>query len=197
MILSSPLENAVVLVIDAQNDFLSPGAPYACINAEQTISNIAAFLQAARQQRVPVIYTREAHAPNGQDYGLEAVIGEPPHCVTGTSGFEIVRALSPQTNDAIIDKTRYDGFLGTPLELLLHSYGKPTLFITGFTTNACVLYTAMSAFQRDFPVLVIADCVSGTSRDYHELGLNTMRSISAEIVVSLKTAIHILPTREE
>ena len=196
MTFSSPLQNAVVLVIDAQNDFLSPGAPYTCINAEQTISNIAAFLQAARQLKVPIIYTREAHASNGCDYGLEAAIGEPPHCVKGTSGIEIVQPLNPQSNDAVIDKTRYDGFLGTPLDLLLHSYGQPTLFITGFTTNACVLYTTMGAFQRDFSTHVIAECVSATSREYHELGLNTLRSISSEIVISMQTALQLMNARE-
>jgi nicotinamidase-related amidase len=194
---STPQTRAVVLVIDAQNDFLAPGAPYACINAGQTIANIASILYIARHNQIPVIFTREAHAPDGRDYGMEALIGEPPHCVTGTTGIEIIDPLKPRENEAVIDKTRYDGFLGTPLELLLHHYGRPTLFVTGFTTNACVLYTTMSAFQRDFPVHVIEECVSGTSLAYHELGLNTMRSISPEIVISLQTAIQILKSSEK
>ncbi|MCD4671837.1 MAG: cysteine hydrolase [Anaerolineaceae bacterium] len=189
---SFPQKSAAILVIDAQNDFLSPGAPYSCINTQQTITNIAAMLHLARQQKIPIIFTREAHAPDGRDYGMETIIGEPPHCVTGTPGIEIVEPLTPLENEAVIDKTRYDGFLGTPLDLLLHSLGRPSLFVTGFTTNACVLYTTMGAFQRDFPVHVIEECVSGTSQKNHELGLNTMRSISDEIMISLQTAIQLL-----
>lgn len=189
-----PKPHAIVLVIDAQTDFLSPGAPYSCINSDQTIANIATFLNEARRAHIPVIYTREAHAPDGRDYGMEAVIGEPAHCVTGTPGIEIVSPLTPLPNEAVIDKTRYDAFLSTPLDLLLHSFGHPTLLITGFTTNACVLYTTMGAFQRDFQVHVITECVSGTSLAYHELGLNTMRSISEEIVISLQTALSMLKT---
>lgn len=193
---SPPQPRAVVLVIDAQNDFLAPGAPYACIHSQQTIANIAAFLKAARQLSLPIVYTREAHAPDGRDYGLEAVIGEPPHCVSGTPGIEIVDLLTPLPHETVIDKIRYDGFLGTPLAWILHAWGRPTLFITGFTTNACVLYTTMSAFQRDFPVHVIAECVSGTSQAFHETGLNAMRSIAPEIVISMPTALQMLKSSE-
>lgn len=178
-------KSAAILVIDSRNDFLSTGEPYSCINTQGTIPSIVSLLELARQrQNIPIIFTREAHAPDGRDYGMEAVIGTP--------GIEIVEPLTPLENEAVTDKTRYDGFLGTPLDLLLHSLGRPSLFVTGLTTNACMLYTTMGAFQRDFPVHVIEECVSGTSQKNHELRLNTMRSISDEIMISLQTAIQLL-----
>ena len=177
---------AVVLVIDAQIDFLAPSAPYPCVNAHLVVANIAQVIKAARGANIPVIFTREAHSPSGTDCGMEFVEGAPPHCVVGTPGFEIVPELKPLSGEFIIDKLRYNAFLGTHLDLILNLIGRPTLFITGLTTNVCVHYTTAEAFQRDYQVHVIRECVSATSDKKHRTGLRMLEFISKRIVIDLE-----------
>lgn len=176
--------NLVLLVIDPQRDFLDHDAPYRCINSGEILSNIREILQSAREAGMPIIFTREAHNPDGNDYGMEAQIGQPPHCVIGTKGFEIVSEISPAPNEIVINKRRYDAFLGTPLDMYLRKFDNPTLYVAGFTTNVCVHYTAISAFQYDYRVRVLKDCVSATSKEKHETGLRMLEFISHDLVSS-------------
>lgn len=182
----NPSAKAALMVIDAQKDFLSPQAPYQCVNSTQVIDRIARAIQMARKHQIPVIFTREVHAADGNDYGMEAEIGEPPHCIAGSAGMEIVDELKPQFGDIVIDKRRYSAFLHTPLEARLNRLGNPELFITGFCTNACVYCTAIDAFQLDHRVRVIEECVSATSHSNHQMGLAMLRAIWKGLVVSLE-----------
>jgi nicotinamidase-related amidase len=139
-------------------------------------------LQKARELGASIIFTREAHLKDENDFGLELEIGQPPHCVVGTEGFDIVSELSPLPNEIVIDKKRYDAFLGTPLDIYLRSHENPTIYITGFATNVCVHYTAVSAFQYDYRIKVLQDCVSATSQEKHEMGLRMLEFISPELI---------------
>ncbi len=177
---------AVVLVIDAQVDFLSSDAAFPSLNADMVVENIRRVINAARKANLPVIFTREVHDPNGLDYGLELESGGSIHCVEGTPGVEIVPELHPLPGEYVIDKRRYNAYLGTDLDRILVSFGHPTLYITGFTTNVCVYCTAVEAWQRDYPVRVIQDCVSGTSKERHLAGLQMLNFISRKIVINLE-----------
>ncbi len=177
---------AVVLVIDVQVDFVSQTSPYPCVNADKVVSNIAQVIRVAREANIPVIFTRESHSPSGMDYGMEYIEGAPAHCVEGTPGIEIVPELKPLPSEFVIDKRRYNAFLGTHLDMILNLFGRPTLFITGLTTNVCVQYTAAEAFQRDYQVHVIRECVSATSDEKHTTGLQMLGYFSKRIVIDLE-----------
>jgi ureidoacrylate peracid hydrolase len=46
----------------------------------------------------------------------------------------------------------------------------------GVVTNICVETTIRSAFMRDFPVTLLADCCAAASRRLHELSLEVLSS---------------------
>jgi len=46
-------------------------------------------------------------------------------------------------------------------------------------SNVCVLWTVGHAFQLDYHVRVIEDCVAGTSPGEHEASLLIMRNLTA------------------
>ena len=51
-----------------------------------------------------------------------------------------------------------------------------TVVLMGINTNTCVLNTAFSAFNRDFQVVVISDCVASMyGEDLHVLGLENVK----------------------
>ena len=98
------------------------------------------------------------------------------HNLQGSIGTEIIPALKAETDYVINNKKRLDCFFGTDLETLLRTLGTETVVLTGINTNTCVMNTAFSAFNRDFQVIVISDCVASMyGDDLHVLGLENVK----------------------
>jgi nicotinamidase-related amidase len=169
----------LLLVIDMQYDFMEPSAPCYNIGAEATVEPTARLIDAFRRDRLPIIFTREAHRPGRVDAGLESDpdYQTPAHTVEGTRGFEIVEALRPAPGELVVDKRRYSCFLGTELELLLHLDPVDTLVICGVSSDICVHWTSGEAFQRDYHVRVVEDCTAGTSLADHDASLLILRNL--------------------
>ena len=62
--------------------------------------------------------------------------------------------------------------------MLLNGLGVRTLLLTGVCSNICVLWTAGEAYQLDYHVRVIEDCVAGTSPSEHAAALTIMRPLT-------------------
>lgn len=98
------------------------------------------------------------------------------HNLEGSVGTEIIPELKAETDYVINNKKRLDCFFGTDLEILLRTLGVDTVVLTGINTNTCVMNTAFSAFNRDFRVVVISDCVASMyGDDLHVLGLENVQ----------------------
>jgi len=168
-----------LLVIDMQHDFVDLDAGCYNVGAEHTVAPTAASIAAMREAGRPVIWTMEAHRPSGVDGGLEnsADCVFAPHTVEGTRGIEVVPELAPGPDDLVVRKRRYNCFLGTELDLLLKALRIDTLIVTGVSSDVCVHWTVGEAFQRDFHVRVLEDCVAGTSLEDHEASLLIMRNL--------------------
>jgi biuret amidohydrolase len=196
-----------LLVIDMQHDFIDPEAGCYAPGVEAIITKIGTVLSAARAAGIPIIFTQEAHRPGRVDSGRELDSGTgasypggsddspvPEHCVEGTRGIEIIDQLAPLAGEFRITKRRYSCFLGTDLELLLGNLGVETLLVTGVDSNVCVLWTVGEAFQRDYYVRVIEDCVAGSSDEEHQAAVMIMRALtmgkqkveSAHVVTALE-----------
>jgi biuret amidohydrolase len=181
---------AALLVVDMQHDFLDKDAGCYAPGSEEIVPRVWQLVDAAREAGLPVIFTQEAHRPGGVDAGREADPGAgagypgggpdspvPAHCVEGTRGIAIVEELAPIPGDLLISKRRYSCFLGTDLDLLLRNLGVETLLVTGVDSNVCVLWTVGEAFQRDYHVRVVEDCVAGSNPEEHEAALLIMRTL--------------------
>ncbi|HLH85793.1 MAG TPA: isochorismatase family cysteine hydrolase [Thermoplasmataceae archaeon] len=164
------------IVIDMQNDFVHPDGYVARKGGDVTpvigtVQKIKSLLLELRNRSVRVIFTRTIHyqysdskvwlsrsAEKIRDSGI---------CRPGTWGSEIIDELRPQENDIVIVKHRYDAFLGTDLEIILHSQGIENLLVVGTQTNACVDSTARHAFMIDINTIIVSDCVSTPDKDLH------------------------------
>ena len=76
-----------------------------------------------------------------------------------------------------MDKVRFDAFQWTSLEPLLRGLNINDLVVCGVVTNLCVETTIRSAFMRDFPVTLLADCCAAQTRRLHELSLEVLSSL--------------------
>jgi nicotinamidase-related amidase len=149
-----PTRTALV-VIDMQNDFVSPGGKLLVPDAEATIPAIHGLVTLARANRMRVVYSQDTHRDDDPEWRIW-----PEHAREGSWGWEIVDALAPAEDETVIRKVRYDAFYATPLDHLLRLWGVDTLVICGTVANICVHYTAASAALRWYDVVIPRDAVS-------------------------------------
>lgn len=102
--------------VDPQADFMLPGGKLYVPGAEKIIPNIARLVDQARQSRVLLISSADAHQADDPEFQHW-----PPHCVKGTAGAELIpeaRAASllviPNQRDFV-----FPGNLGAFQQILL------------------------------------------------------------------------------
>ena len=177
-----PLETdrgqTAVLLVDMQNAFASTGGmlDLAGIDvkpAAAAVANARLVVDAARDANVPVIYLVMGYPPDQSTAGGEdspnprkeialCLMRERPELrgkllTIGTWDFQIVDALAPARSDAVITKSRYSGFAGTPLDALLRSCGIRTLLMAGIVSNVCVESTLRDAYFHEYWPVMIED----------------------------------------
>ena len=126
-----------------------------------------------------MVFTRHLYRPGRADEG-RALKGNSPALAgvdglqAGTWDAEVVAELGWGPGDLTVDKVRFDAFQWTSLEPLLRGLGVTELVVCGVVTNICVETTVRSAFMRDFPVILLADCCAAGTRRLHELSLEVL-----------------------
>ena len=184
--ISLPAGKTAVIVVDMQNDFVRKGGSLLVPAAMETVENIRNLLEKARKAGVKTIYTQDTQIENDPEFDIW-----PRHCVKGTSGWEIIDELKPQSRDLICQKNRYDGFYGTWLDHFLGRIWKiEHLVIVGTVSNICVLHTAASAGLRWYHVVIPADGISALTEFDQALTLHQVSSLYTGHVLKSFNAIH-------
>ena len=97
------------------------------------------------------------------------------HNIEGSPGTQIIPELYREGDYVIDNKKRLDCFYGTDLRQLLDYLGIRNLLLMGINTNTCVLNTSFTAFNFDYRVVVLSDCVASMyGDDLHVLGLQNV-----------------------
>ena len=188
-------ERYALLVVDMQNGFCHPDGSFPRIGrglegALDAVAKAAMAVAQARAADVPVIFTRHVYRPGRPDEGAALTRNSPELAgvaglADGTWDAEVCAELGRGPGDLVVDKVRFDAFQWTSLEPLLRGLGVTALLICGVVTNICVETTARSAFMRDFPVTLLADCCAAKTRRLHELSIEVLSSYELAEIASL------------
>lgn len=149
-----PRQTALI-VVDMQNDFVKPGGALVVPAAAATIPAVQRLLTLARGAGMRVFFTQDTHQEGDIEFPIWG-----PHVLRGTWGWQIVDELAPQPGERVLEKLRYDGFFGTPLDHELRLAGVHSVIVCGTVANICVLHTAGSAALRGYRVILPVDAVS-------------------------------------
>lgn len=189
------MTNRALLVVDMQNGFCHPDGSFPRIGmsldgAEAAVSNAAVAVDQARRAGIPVVFTRHLYRPGRPDEGAALIRNSP--ALAGVNGLaagfwdaEVVDELGFGPEDLLVDKVRFDAFQWTSLEPLLRGLDVRELVVCGVVTNLCVETTVRSAFMRDFPVTVLADCCAAKTRRLHELSIEVLTSYELAEIASI------------
>lgn len=173
--------NTALLIIDMERDFVDSGAVQETPGGRDLVPVINRLIGWSRQHLIPVIFTHEMHRSDKSDYGIELEY-DPVHCLEGTNGCELTDGLEVQPYDYhILNKRRYDCFLGTDLDLLLRSKRVDNLICCGVTAHVCVMSTVYTARNLDYRVIVPQDAVAGVTADHYHAALLCMSDVFAYI----------------
>lgn len=166
------LDGTLVFVdVDTQRDFMDPDGALAIAGAEAIRPALARLTSFARANRIPIIATACAHAPDDREDGF------PPHCVVGTSGQERI----PETFDAgtwivepgsgsvplfaplhlTIHKRAYDVFSTPEADSVFGVYGPhdPLFVVYGVATDYCVRCVVDGLLARQHRVALVTDAI--------------------------------------
>jgi nicotinamidase-related amidase len=191
--LSVDIDNAALLIIDMQRDFLEAGGFGEALGndvsrLQAAVAPCKAILGAARGLGMLVIHTREGHRPDLSDAPpLKVERGDPENrigargpmgriLVRGEPGHDIVPELYPLSGEPVIDKPGKGAFYQTDLELMLRNRGIDTLFVCGVTTEVCVNTTVREANDRGYRCIVLSDCCASYFPEFHQAGLAMIKA---------------------
>ena len=124
-----------------------------------------------------VIFVCDAHAPDDREFAHFK-----PHAVKGGWGSEIIPDLPCLPGDYRVDKTRYSALHNTVLEDVLIREGVRQVELMGVCTSICVMFTAVSLLDREFPCRVYKDGVADFDEQAHLFALKHMRMLGVEVV---------------
>ena len=101
----------------------------------------------------------------------------------GSSG-AIHPALGPEAGDIIVTKHRVSAFVGTDLEMLLRANEIETIVLFGISTSGVVLSTLLEASDKDYRLVVIADCCADLDTELHMALVERLFPTRAEVITA-------------
>lgn len=139
------MSQQALMIIDMQNDYF-PNGKWPLEGVEEAADNVAALLQKARAEGLPVVHIQ--HVNEEEDV---------PFFLAGTDGVAIHPTLVPQQGEILVRKTEPNAFNGTELDEILKAGGITRLTMCGAMSHMCVDATARAAADLGYDITVIHD----------------------------------------
>lgn len=199
-------QRPVVLVIDVNYNFVGdrPEPIEASIRRWRNscgeegwaaVESIRRLTAAARQQRIPVIYsTGMDYRPDGWDAGRwrdKNSRNSEDVTVHAENGNTIVPPIAPEPQDIVIRKYKPSVFFGSMLAGFLTDLQADSIIACGGTTSGCVRATVLDGFSLNYRMAVVEECTFDRGQASHALSLFDMQAKYAD-VVSLEETLSFL-----
>ncbi len=149
------------------------------------VPNTKELIKAARQKRVPVMYTRlqqESFDRGVWRPKMSPRLADSAIAKGGQKGTDIIKEIAPQEGEIVITKKRTSSFFGTALTSYLNKYRVDTLIIAGGATSSCVHTTVVDANQYNYHVVVVQECVFDRHPFIHAVSLFDLDSKWCDVV---------------
>lgn len=193
--------------VDAQTDFMLSGGKLYVPGAEKIIANLNRLVEQARQDRVLLISSADAHQPDDPEFREW-----PPHCVKGTAGAELIpearaarRLVIPNQEDFVfpddlrayqqilLEKNTLDVFdnpnTGALLSRLAGSQkssasSNADFLVFGVVTEHCVHRAADGLLRRGYGVSIVRDAIQSLEQKKGREILGELQSKGARLITT-------------
>lgn len=187
--MNSPISKIALIIVDLQNDFLSPDGAYArggavSAAARELPERVAGVARAVKSLGGLVAASQFTLWPDAQ--------GEPmiaPHLkalrpflrsgdfAPGSAGQANVTELLPFI-DVSVCKVAYSAFFNTQLDWVLRHAGIDTVAVCGIVTNGGVASTVRDAHMREYHTIVLSDGCAAFKPEVHAAALADMGTVA-------------------
>ena len=174
------MSHTAVLVVDMLNTYEHPDAELLVPNVEQIIEPLSELVRNARKSDdVDVVYVND-------NYGdFTAQFSDIVRAALNGARPDLVKPIAPADDSRTLTKVRHSAFYSTPLAYLLGRLDTKRVILTGQVTEQCILYSALDAYVRHFPVVVPRDAVAHIDAELGAAALKMMeRNMSAELTTA-------------
>lgn len=137
-----------LFVIDVQNGVVGHAH-----ERDRVVANVAALVQKARAEAVPVVWVAHSDEEN---------------LPLGSPQWDYVPELERQESEPLVHKTYADSFEDTDLEQVLAGLEVGRLVVAGAQTDECIRSTLHGAIARGYDATLVAD--AHTTEDLSEWG---------------------------
>lgn len=144
--------------VDTQLDFLLPAGALPVPGASALIPVIARLNRFAREHRIPLISTMDAHSEQDPEFQTW-----PPHCVSGTLGQR--KPESTLCGQIILEKQALDCFSVETLPGLLDELRAEKYVVYGVVTEVCVRFAAAGLQKTGALVEIVTDATMALDAD--------------------------------
>lgn len=177
------MSDTAVLVVDMMNTYQHPDAENLIPNVEKIIEPLTDLVRRAHESAdVDLVYVNDNYGDFTAEFSdivRAAVDGARP---------DLVKPIVPTPilgSAARLTKVRHSAFYATALAYLLGRLETKRLIITGQVTEQCILYTALDAYVRHFPVVIPTDAVAHIDPGLGEAACKMMQqNMSAELTTA-------------
>ncbi|MEP7154838.1 MAG: cysteine hydrolase [Betaproteobacteria bacterium] len=145
-------------------------------------SSINALTEFARMNGYPVVWVRQEFEPDLSDAMLDMKRDNIRMFIKGTSGPLLLDELTRAEADFEVIKKRYSMFFQTDLDALLQRLGNDGIILAGVNSHACIRMSAIDAYQRDFPVTIVRECVASRDVNHHNVTMDYLDGGIARLV---------------
>lgn len=176
------MSNSYLIVVDMQNDFID-GA----LGTPEAQAIVEAVAQRASSFDGTVVFTKDTH---GSDYAAtqEGRNLPIPHCITGTTGWELAPALETvraRRSAPVFEKPSF-GSLDLARWLVAQNNAAPidSIELCGLCTDICVVSNAITikAHLPEVPLAVNPALCAGVTPAAHDAAIVTMASCQVQIL---------------
>jgi nicotinamidase-related amidase len=177
VVLAIDLYNKVYLGGDVPPHEANKQFPGSCgENAWRALPPTQALLAAAREAKVPIIYTTRHANTNGVQSTFRKLGKETEDL------YHIKEEVAPKQGELVIWKERASGFFGTPLVAHLRRLGAESLIICGEATSGCVRATTVDAYSYGFHNVLVEECTFDTTMLCHKVNLFDLHHKYADVM---------------
>ncbi len=166
---------SALLLIDLQKDTVPRFA-----KDQSFMSNVVRILGYVRSVKMPVFLAQTRRRPDYSDEPRtitdQSLKGSPTQrsmgiLVEGAPGTDFMDEMNAQPTDYVIDKRRGSAFFASLLDMHLRQLGVDTILVGGISTHLGVESVVRDGRDRDFNMVVLADCCSASSDEAHQYAL--------------------------
>ena len=175
-------KTTALLIIDSQNDFLSPegvtwGVVGESVTENRTVENIGALLRAAKENKIPVFVSPHYYYPHDHGWKFEGTLEKLMHDIemfdrkdplslegfegSGADWLEEYKPFIEDGETIVVSPHKVFGPETNDLVLQLRKRGIDTVVLGGMSANLCVESHLRELLEQGFEVIVVKDATAG------------------------------------